>query len=516
MRIQLDMFAVELGAAILLQFETPDGAVRVLADGGEAKYHIDTKLADAMASFDGKIPKTHIDLIVGTHYDADHLAGLVDIVQNSTISIGEAWLPPVANDTEPKTGLAAPGDAQLLALQFAGDDGERVLRDYLASKARTCARFAQAERWGDEFRSLTRDDDESDIDKFVSWTIGRPDGDVPDLALFEWHLRDASRTLGRDTGDHAEAVFDDLPEQEEDADPFYRRRWVQSPEALAKSWSDFSDRAEVEAPALALIRASAAKDAINATSLKALVDALKKRRTPIACRTIKDGQPRRFVWSKIDRRFLPGAQIASDGPELLLLGPSDGLVKKHWRRLPIGDYVMKVAYAALPIEPITPSNQLSYIMRMDFGEARILISGDAGCVDFKPSPRADYHPELIAALSPLHVIQVAHHGGHNAHFYRCLLAADYQSQTAPSYLLLSHGTYDKHRPSAVFAKFIETVRRDGDDVQLLFTSTPEAAKVKDFKALFAPVVGTAAQAGDVKLVFDGSAWAVAAHAVEVP
>ncbi|MBX9910762.1 MAG: hypothetical protein K2Z25_18895 [Beijerinckiaceae bacterium] len=519
MRIQLDMFAVELGAAILLQFQTPDGIVRVLADGGEARHHVDQKLQGALTSFmpDGDGSQAHIDLMIGTHYDADHLAGLVDIVKSNKVSIGEAWLPPVANDTEPNVGLSFPGDAQLLALQFAGEDGDRVLRQYLDSKARTCGRLAAAERKGDEFRRLFRGGDEQMAEKFVLSAAGPAGGPTPDTAFFEWHIADAARTLGRDASHHADAVYDDdLGDEEGASIPYSRRWWRDSPEAMADSWSEFSGRAEVEAPALALIRESAAHDAINATSLKALVDALKARHIPIACRTIEDGKPRRFVWSENDRRFLPGAQIPSDGPELLLLGPSDGLIRKHWARLPIEDYVAQLAVSALPLKSITPSNQLSYIMRIDAGEARILIAGDAGCVDFKPSPRAAYHRLLIEALSPLHVIQVAHHGGHNAHFYRCLLEAHYQSQTMPSYLLLSHGTDDRHRPSTVFAKFIEKARKDGDDIQLIFTSRPLPEKVKDFRALFAPVVGTASSAGDARLIYDGAAWTTAAHAVAAP
>ena len=52
MRLQLDMFAVELGAAILLQFETEDRIVRILADAGEAKHNVDAKLALAIDGFE--------------------------------------------------------------------------------------------------------------------------------------------------------------------------------------------------------------------------------------------------------------------------------------------------------------------------------------------------------------------------------------------------------------------------------------------------------------------------------
>lgn len=84
------MFDVQLGAALLLQFEGAKGQVRVLADAGHRKYKVAGKLTAAFADFaDGD---RRIDLIVGTHYDADHLAGLVDVIKDPTLDIGEIWL----------------------------------------------------------------------------------------------------------------------------------------------------------------------------------------------------------------------------------------------------------------------------------------------------------------------------------------------------------------------------------------------------------------------------------------
>ena len=98
--IQVDLFEVQLGASLLLQFRADDGDVmRVLADGGQGPpIDVHKKLPGALQAFsDGR----RIDLLLGTHYDADHLDGLVPIINDSTIEITEAWLPPVANDVEP-------------------------------------------------------------------------------------------------------------------------------------------------------------------------------------------------------------------------------------------------------------------------------------------------------------------------------------------------------------------------------------------------------------------------------
>lgn len=120
------MYAVELGAAMLLQFETQDRIVRILADAGRKSHRRNERLGNSIKAFGGY--KLRIDLIVGTHYDADHLDGLVDVIENPDIEIGEAWLPPGANDTEFTLAGSPLRDESLLASQLAGEDGQGVLR----------------------------------------------------------------------------------------------------------------------------------------------------------------------------------------------------------------------------------------------------------------------------------------------------------------------------------------------------------------------------------------------------
>ena len=526
MSMQLDMFAVELGAAILMQFKTSKGIVRILADAGEARHHVDAKLETAVDAFspDNKSEVIHIDLIIGTHYDSDHLAGLVDIINNPKVTIGEAWLPPVANDTELKRDRSEPHDEDFLALQFGGEDGDAAVERYLGQKAKICYRLAKAERLCDDLRKLRREDDKDGADgsrssksAYLTESVPRPED------FFEWHLEDASKTLGRDSGRHAEETIVDPWLDEENKsyhDPFGNRfypREITGLNDLTKDWSLSSpDFAEADATALALIRISAAKKAIKAKSLAAVVEALRSKLVPISCRTIVDGMPRRFSWQEKEGRFTPSNALGSSGPELLLLGPSDGLVKKLWKQLPIDAYARKIAYRALSLTDMTASNQLSYVMRIDFNGARVLLSGDAGCVDFKLPGQVGYHKALIGALARLDVIQVAHHGGRNAHFYRCLLEAGYASQCTTSYLLLSHAVADKYRPSEVFAKFIEQVRSNTNDVRLLFTSQPTEPKVRDFKTLFGAVAGASALSGDVRMLHNEMGWTVKAHAVAAP
>ena len=136
--IQVDMFEVQLGASLLLQFKTPgDEIVRVLADAGQGGLNpnVHTKLKKELET----VEQPHrIDLLMGTHYDADHLDGLIPIINDKTIAITEAWLPHVANDSEPHAFDEALDDHHLLSNQLNSDSGRQILRRYLETKNRIC------------------------------------------------------------------------------------------------------------------------------------------------------------------------------------------------------------------------------------------------------------------------------------------------------------------------------------------------------------------------------------------
>ena len=525
-KIQIDMYEVQLGASLLLQFKDKgDKDVRVLADAGidvskkkgYLQDHVYKKLRQTLGA--GKV---RLDLMVGTHYDEDHIVGLVPIIQDANIEIGEAWLPPVANDTEHRpAGIRVSGN-HLLALQFAGENGQAKLVQYLKSKQAKCEELRALERGTDEHRdaSLTRQSLTGMVDEDSFTWDGNPETAVE---YFSFHRDDAAATLGdldSDTdlhdfsfqpGDSAHAI----------AIPASRRHFIEldmSPSGRTEYFNSVrkadSFRAEADAVSLAYIRKSNAKEAITASHLAKVVIALKERNIPIACHIIEDGKPLRFVWDIAQRRFIPGAKLHSDGPEVTLLGPSQSLVKKHRDKLPIGSYFTKLAYEPVEDRSITESNQLSYVLRFEAEKQGILVSGDAGCVDFK-SGSAGFYPELLAPLLPLHVIQVAHHAGCNADFYNVLLEAGYPAQTDKSLLLLSHATNDPTRPSKEFGAFIGQARQPGDDMQLLFTSRPTADKVRDYTRIIHESVGETGDVGDVKLTFNGKVWKVDKHAISL-
>jgi hypothetical protein len=175
--------------------------------------------------------------------------------------------------------------------------------------------------------------------------------------------------------------------------------------------------------------------------------------------------------------------------------------------------------AAIRTQDITPSNQLSYIFTLEMKEQRILITGDSGCYGFKKK-RGDYYKDLLRPLAPLHVVQIAHHAGRNFDFYNALLAAKFGDQKDRAFLLLSHEKHAQTRPSPEFGEFIARLRRDPDNVRLLFTSIPDVAKVEDYRALINPIVPAGAGSsdeGDLQLSYQDSpsGWHVDRHAIKV-
>lgn len=92
--IKIDMFNVGLGSSILLRFDNAGDPVTVLCNGGHRLAGlVHTELGNVL---DGR---RRIDLIIATHYDANHLDGLVPIILDDKIDIGQVWLPAVADNS---------------------------------------------------------------------------------------------------------------------------------------------------------------------------------------------------------------------------------------------------------------------------------------------------------------------------------------------------------------------------------------------------------------------------------
>ena len=177
----------------------------------------------------------------------------------------------------------------------------------------------------------------------------------PWARLFAAHEEDAAATLasqGTDLTHAGDLVVSGNPLLEPEPPgsrgPAEAEPGVALADSLATRWGASRDVAETDAADLAAIRRAAARDAINAIALAEVVSALAARGIPIRCPIIDDGVPQQFTWRAAQRRFLPGAARGARGPQLVLLGPSQALVRKHWHRLPVGGYLTRAAGMADP------------------------------------------------------------------------------------------------------------------------------------------------------------------------
>ena len=520
MDIIVDMFEVQLGASILLRFnQGGDRFVTVLADGGTKggkypKEHVLNKLKEVLPIDDEQNPP-RIDLLIGTHYDQDHLNCLVPVIE--AYEIGEAWMPPIANDAEqPAADWEEPRNSNLLGPQLAGEQGNKKLEQYLLAKRDIIERVANVRKImnsteeGVDARQLARSLSSKGL-------VAQEEEDTSE----DYFQAVRKRVVGKDAEDTDHACkevrppfhFDDMPQLELD-----KFSWLHEYSFRRNHGFDW-DVGENQNRSLSFIEKSAAEDALTARYLKDVVDALEAKGISTRYESVNDGEPKLYAWKKAERRF--SRVQTSRGLTLTLLGPSKGLISKYWRRLPIGEYITFALQSRLPVESITPQNELSYAMIFSYEDQGVLISGDTGFVDFVPLGQrfdpTNFYPKLIRALNtPLPVVQVAHHGGHNKYFYHAMEAARYPVAKGKNYLLLSHEEHAKSRPSGVFSEFITRLDLDEQRIQLLFTSQPKKENSADYEYLFSPPVPgqEASSRGDVRLVYEDGQWVVQKHAVE--
>ncbi len=528
--IQIDMFEVQLGSAILLQFKTENGIIRVLADAGiKAKGykldHVHRKLSNDFMDFDSEI--SCLDLIIGTHYDKDHLDGLVPIIDDTNIEIKEAWLPPVLNDTEVIFIEEQIHNHQMLAAQLYDDPEEKILKDYLINKQGQCYNLKILTQIAYAYKEHDIETIESFYHKLSRLNHERDDQRVTE-EYFVSQFEESSSILNEPFHDDIISdIFDysfGYPfnlRYRDDANCFYehikRMPIEESVKILHNRWKKNSKGLSSDINKISIIRKGVAKDAINAISLNKVVKSLKKRNIPIKCKIINDGEPLNIWWDNEKKCFGTDKNENKKTPIISLLGPSISLVKKHANKLPIGNYMMNFMACNLLVKPVSASNQLSYVVKFQFENQGILIVGDAGFVDFKPiaSCNKKYFPSLLGSLNNLQVIQIAHHAGRNSHFYHVLLNTDYPNQKDFSYLLLSHATEDKTRPSKEFESFISRITQHNKNLKLLFTSSPLKRKVKNYKSFIYPNIGIPKDRGDVRLTYDGNKWDVKKHSIHV-
>lgn len=380
----------------------------------------------------------------------------------------------------------------------------------------------------------------------------RPLSNIDRMALFEMQSAHASNTLSRLGVLGESAIHGDSDDQEardlkfmeevrnlkhlDIINNFYTKSSGELWHELVSRWDPLSlDGNEKvfrsDILALEAIRASAAKEAINASNLAQVVDAIKRRKRRsgqsirIRCEAIPQGAPRYFRWN--GAKFEEANSKASSELGFHLLGPSHELIAKLHERLPIGTYLLAYRAGGLMSGTVTPSNRLSYVTRFHLQDQNILIAGDAGFSDFAPSRSKVYYPDILRLLHPLHVVQVAHHGGLNHRFYEALTIGGMPLQNDWSFLLLSHATDDSTRPRAEFSRFVAQFRNDGrNDVSVVFTCRPKREKVESITDMIHGPVSTPSGSedkGDVRLSFPNppdsargkTCWKVMQHPVKV-
>jgi len=511
-RIELEMFEVGLGSSIYLRLRRSDGDLRILADGGVGQGyrlgHVQSKVADLLKHEDA----SRLDLVIGTHYDEDHLRGLKPIL-DSPIEVGELWLPPVIDDTIEVVGDAMPRDGELLGVRLAED--QDYLARYLDIKVAAIRMCREVEL------ALGTDSERRDFSD-----LGAPiQVDGPEL-LQRLRSEFAAGASDARNDDGCEHVGD--ADVLEEAYPHRFHQFLSSSDylwALGRihrasehlSFANFlRSRGQHSAAAfsIARIRDGAAKDAINAIALNDLVQAAKRKKIDICYRHIQKGRPNVFHWVASDRRFIRGGSSSPDAILMTLLGPSTSLIVKHANRLPVNESITLAMMSRIPVKSISPSNQLSYVMKIEHAEQAMLICGDSGFSDFMVT-RHVAEPLMLAELQRLNVIQVAHHGGNNQWFYPVLVEA-WKDRAAPvPIMLLSHAHEDRHRPNKQFEQFVEEVAADSDERFVVFTSKPRPDRIEAFRDKVMRPVGTVSRVGDVRLQFASGRWELSRHAIDV-
>lgn len=512
--IELEMFAVGLGSSIYLRCRSETGDIRILADGGVGHGISEDTVESRLSTILSDENADRIDLIVGTHYDEDHLRGLVSVVEHGW-DIGELWLPPVVDDTAKLVSDILPPPSKLLGNLFR-DDPNHVVR-YVSKKLeaiRTCQEIE---------RKLGNDRQDSSL----------PETFEPRSVESRADLLEHLRTELRRIDDVEEGECDDHVDQVDDSEvslhPSYRRHFYYEDPSLffeymydSLEWPPSNHYLEhlvtqgMTGPALysiARIRKANAKDAINALALDDLVQATAGTGIKVIFEHVAKGQPVEFHWDSTDRRFRRGGPLVPNGTRLVLLGPSDLLIKRHAAKLPVQESIGLALVTRERLRGISPSNQLSYVIKVEHDEQAVLICGDSGFNDFMAKKVVE--PAIAAELKHISVLQIAHHGGNAYRFYQ-VLESLWTKRSNPPIMLLSHGENDTFRPIPEFGKLVEIVSFTNSPPFIAFTSQPDAANVKAYKhQVFMATPGAPAATGVVRLEFTAGQWKCVKHAVQV-
>jgi len=84
--IEIDMLSLGDADSILVTYWIQDQPIRILIDGGRPESF------PVVRGFLRKMSVVHIDHLVCSHHHEDHAGGLVDLINDTSITFGKAWV----------------------------------------------------------------------------------------------------------------------------------------------------------------------------------------------------------------------------------------------------------------------------------------------------------------------------------------------------------------------------------------------------------------------------------------
>lgn len=91
MKIKVTLLNVKDGDAIIVELKKPDNTLVMVIDGGEPGYYA-TKMKPALQAVLKLHKKKAPDVVVCTHYDSDHIGGLIPLIEEYIEDIKEVWV----------------------------------------------------------------------------------------------------------------------------------------------------------------------------------------------------------------------------------------------------------------------------------------------------------------------------------------------------------------------------------------------------------------------------------------
>lgn len=91
MDVKITMLNVKDGDAMIVELKKQRQQLVIVIDGGESNYY-ETKMKPQLEAILKKHNKKAPDIVVCTHYDSDHIGGLIPLIEDYISDIKEVWV----------------------------------------------------------------------------------------------------------------------------------------------------------------------------------------------------------------------------------------------------------------------------------------------------------------------------------------------------------------------------------------------------------------------------------------